>query len=420
MFPAAKGGTLNVLGMILAGGEGSRLYPLTKERAKPAVPFGAKYRLVDFVLSNFVNSKIFSTYVLTQFKSQSLTEHLQEGWRLSSIIPDHFILPVPAQKRTGDSWYQGTADAIYQNINLFEGHPYDLVAVFGADHIYRMDLQQMISFHLKKKADVTIAALPVPIREASAFGVIKVEERNRITGFQEKPARPKPIPGNPDEAYASMGNYIFNANFLIKILYEDAARENSTHDFGKDILPRIYKTSRVFAYDFRTNRVPGSSAKEIGFWKDVGTIRAFWEANMDLRNIKPAFNLYNTLWPIRTATYDGPPAKFVFAEDGRRGQAVNSIVAEGSIISGGVVQDSVIGRSVHIDSGAAVINTLVMDRVKIGKNCKINMAIIDKDVDVPAGTTIGYNLEEDKARFVVDDESGIIVIPKGYRFPAPS
>jgi len=406
--------------MILAGGEGSRLYPLTKERAKPAVPFGAKYRLVDFVLSNFVNSKIFSTYVLTQFKSQSLTEHLQEGWRLSSIIPDHFILPVPAQKRTGDSWYQGTADAIYQNINLFEGHPYDLVAVFGADHIYRMDLQQMISFHLKKKADVTIAALPVPIREASAFGVIKVEERNRITGFQEKPARPKPIPGNPDEAYASMGNYIFNANFLIKILYEDAARENSTHDFGKDILPRIYKTSRVFAYDFRTNRVPGSSTKEIGFWKDVGTIRAFWEANMDLRNIKPTFNLYNTLWPIRTATYDGPPAKFVFAEDGRRGQAVNSIVAEGSIISGGVVQDSVIGRSVHIDSGAAVINTLVMDRVRIGKNCKINMAIIDKDVDVPAGTTIGYNLEEDKARFVVDDESGIIVIPKGYRFPAPS
>lgn len=406
--------------MILAGGEGSRLYPLTKERAKPAVPFGAKYRLIDFVLSNFVNSKIYSTYVLTQFKSQSLTEHLQEGWRLSSIIPDHFILPVPAQKRTGDSWYQGTADAIYQNINLIEGHPYDLVAVFGADHIYRMDLQQMISFHLKKKADVTVAAIPVPLREATAFGVIKVADKHRITGFQEKPARPKPIPGRPGEAYASMGNYIFNANFLVKILYEDAARESSSHDFGKDILPRIYKSSRVFAYDFRTNRIPGANANEVGFWKDVGTINSFWEANMDLRNIKPTFNLYNTQWPIRTAIYDGPPAKFVFNEDGRRGQAVNSIVAEGSIISGGIVQDSVIGRSVTIDSGAAVINSLVMDRVRIGKKCKINMAIIDKDVDVPPGTTIGYNLEEDKARFLVDEESGIIVIPKGYRFTPPS
>jgi glucose-1-phosphate adenylyltransferase len=406
--------------MILAGGEGSRLYPLTKERAKPAVPFGAKYRLIDFVLSNFVNSKIYSTYVLTQFKSQSLTEHLQEGWRLSSIIPDHFILPVPAQKRTGDSWYQGTADAIFQNINLIEGHPYDLVAVFGADHIYRMDLQQMISFHLKKKADVTVAAIPVPLREATAFGVIKVADKHRITGFQEKPARPKPIPGRPGEAYASMGNYIFNANFLVKILYEDAARESSSHDFGKDILPRIYKSNRVFAYDFRTNRIPGANANEVGFWKDVGTINSFWEANMDLRNIKPTFNLYNTQWPIRTAIYDGPPAKFVFNEDGRRGQAVNSIVAEGSIISGGIVQDSVIGRSVTIDSGAAVINSLVMDRVRIGKKCKINMAIIDKDVDVPPGTTIGYNLEEDKARFLVDEESGIIVIPKGYRFTPPS
>ena len=245
-------------------------------------------------------------------------------------------------------------------------------------------------------------------------------DKHRITGFQEKPARPKPIPGRPGEAYASMGNYIFNANFLVKILYEDAARESSSRDFGKDILPRIYKSSRVFAYDFRTNRIPGANANEVGFWKDVGTINSFWEANMDLRNIKPTFNLYNTQWPIRTAIYDGPPAKFVFNEDGRRGQAVNSIVAEGSIISGGIVQDSVIGRSVTIDSGAAVINSLVMDRVRIGKKCKINMAIIDKDVDVPPGTTIGYNLEEDKARFLVDEESGIIVIPKGYRFTPPS
>ncbi len=407
---------MNVLGMIMAGGEGSRLYPLTQERAKPAVPFGGKYRLIDFVLSNFINSKIYSIYVLTQFKSQSLTEHLQEGWRFGSILHDHFILPVPAQKRTGDSWYQGTADAIYQNINLIEGHGYDLVAVFGADHIYRMDIRQMIDFHLRKKADMTISALPVSIDEASAFGVIQVEEKQRVIGFQEKPRNPLSIPGRPDEAYASMGNYIFSTDYLLKILYEDAEIAKSTHDFGKDIVPRVYKDSRVFAYDFRSNKVPGASRREVGAWRDVGTIQAYWEANMDLRNVKPVFNLYNNKWPIKTTQYGGPPAKFVFNEDGRRGQAINSIVAEGSIISGGIVQDSVIGREVLIDSGATVINSMIMDRVQIGKNCQINMAIIDKDVIIPHDTSIGYNLEEDRKRFHVDEESNIIVISKGYRF----
>ena len=407
---------MNVLGMIMAGGEGSRLFPLTKERAKPAVPFGGKYRLIDFVLSNFINSKIYSIYVLTQFKSQSLTEHLQEGWRFSSILHDHFILPVPAQKRTGDSWYQGTADAIYQNINLIEGHGYDLVAVFGADHIYRMDIRQMIDFHVRKKADMTISALPVPVNEASAFGVIQVEEKQRVIGFKEKPSKPLCIPGRPNESYASMGNYIFSTEFLLKVLYEDAEKEKSTHDFGKDIVPRVYNNSRVFAYDFRTNKVPGASRKEVGAWRDVGTIQAFWEANMDLRNVKPVFNLYNNKWSIKTTQYGGPPAKFVFNKDGRRGQAINSIVAEGSIISGGIVQDSVIGREVMIDSGAAVINSLIMDRVKIGKNCRINMAIIDKDVVIPPNTLIGYNLDEDRKRFHVDEESNIVVITKGYRF----
>ncbi len=405
-----------ILGMIMAGGEGSRLYPLTKERAKPAVPFGGKYRVIDFVLSNFLNSQVYSLYVLTQFKSQSLTEHLQEGWRFSSILKDHFILPVPAQKRTGESWYRGTADAIYQNINLIEGHGYDLVAVFGADHIYRMDIRQMIDFHIQNNANMTVSALPVPVQEATGFGVIQVEPDQRIIGFKEKSAQPKSIPGRPDEAYASMGNYIFNADYLVNLLYEDAAEENSSHDFGKDILPRVYGKDRVFAYDFRTNVIPGSSTHELGAWRDVGTIKAFWEANMDLRNVKPVFNLYNTHWPIRTTLYEGPPAKFVFNEDGRRGQAVNSIVAEGSIISGGIVQDSVIGRDVVIDSGAAIINSLIMDRVRVGKNCKINMAIIDKDVIFPDGTTVGYNLDEDKQRFFVDEESGIIVIPKGYKF----
>jgi glucose-1-phosphate adenylyltransferase len=410
------GSIKKVLGMILAGGEGSRLYPLTQHRAKPAVPFGGKYRLIDFALSNFINSRIYSIYVLTQFKSQSLTEHLQESWRFSSILRDHFILPVPAQKRTGDSWYMGTADAIYQNINLIEDSDFDIIAIFGADHIYRMDLQQMVDFHVRKRADVTISALPVPLKEASSFGVIQVQEKQRITGFQEKPKHPKPIPGRPDEAFASMGNYLFDKNTLIDLLYEDAADTESSHDFGKDILPRIFNTSRVFAYDFRRNRIPGITKKEIGYWRDVGTIRSFWEANMDLRNIKPEFNLYNKSWPIKTTNYGTPPAKFVFNEDGRRGQAVNSIVAEGSIISGGIVQDSVISREVSIDSGAAVINSLLMDRVKIGKNCKINMAIIDKDVEVPPNTTLGYDLEQDKQRYFVDEESNIIVIAKGFKF----
>ena len=316
--------TMNVLGMIMAGGEGSRLFPLTKERAKPAVPFGGKYRLIDFVLSNFINSRIYSIYVLTQFKSQSLTEHLQEGWRFGSILPNHFILPVPAQKRTGESWYQGTADAIYQNINLIEGSKFDLVLIFGADHIYRMDIQQMIDFHRRKKADVTISALPVPIKEATSFGVIQVDAKNMVVGFQEKPSRPKAIPGRPQEAFASMGNYIFNTDFLLSILKEDAAMKDSSHDFGKDILPRIYKTNRVFTYDFCTNRIPGLTRKEYGYWRDVGTIQSFWEANMDLRNIKPEFNLYTPGWPIKTTSFEGPPAKFVFNEDGRRGQAVNS------------------------------------------------------------------------------------------------
>jgi glucose-1-phosphate adenylyltransferase len=411
------GSTKKVLGMILAGGEGNRLYPLTQQRAKPAVPFGGKYRLIDFALSNFINSRVYSIYVLTQFKSQSLTEHLQESWRFSSILRDHFILPVPAQKRTGDSWYQGTADAIYQNINLIEDGDFDIIAVFGADHIYRMDLQQMIDFHCRKRADVTISALPVPIKEASSFGVIQVQEKQRITGFKEKPKRPRPIPGKPDKAFASMGNYLFNKDILMKLLYEDAADTKSSHDFGKDILPRIFNKSRVYAYDFHRNRIPGITKKEIGYWRDVGTIKSFWEANMDLRNIKPEFNLYNKSWPIKTSSYGTPPAKFIFNEYGRPGQAVNSIVSEGSIISGGTVQDSVIGREVSINSGATVTNSLLMDRVKIGNHCKINMAIIDKDVEIPPNTILGYDLEQDKKRFFVDDESNIIVIPKGFNFP---
>ena len=407
---------MKILGMIMAGGEGSRLFPLTKDRAKPAVPFGGKYRLVDFVLSNFINSRIFSLYVLTQFKSQSLTEHLQEGWRFSSILPDHFILPVPAQKRTGESWYQGTADAIYQNANLFQGRGYDLIAIFGADHIYRMDIQQMVDFHMENMADVTISAIPVPLVEARSFGVIQVDPSDRVVGFQEKPENPQSIPGRPDRAYSSMGNYLFNADFLSQVLEADATNPDSSHDFGKDILPTIYKDHAIYAYDFASNKVPGITEEEIGYWRDVGTIESYWEANMDLRNVKPVCNLYNRDWPIKTVNLGMPPAKFVFNQDGRRGQAVNSLVSEGSIISGGIVQDSVVGSGVTVESGAAIINSILMDRVQVGKDCKINMAIIDKDVVIPPGTEIGYDPAADKKRFHVDPESNIIVIRKGYQF----
>lgn len=403
--------------MIMAGGEGSRLFPLTKDRAKPAVAFGGKYRLIDFVLNNFINSKIYSIYVLTQFKSQSLTEHIQESWRLSSILRDHFILPVPAQKRTGDDWYQGTADAIYQNINLIQDREYDLVAIFGADHIYSMDIRKMVDFHIETKADVTISAIPFPVETANDLGIIEVNSSERVIGFQEKPENPKPIPGRPDQAYVSMGNYIFNRGFLTEILFSDAENTESSHDFGKDILPQIFQSHQVYAYDFSANRVPGTPPEDTVYWRDVGTIKSFWEANMDLRNIKPAFNLYNRKWPFKSLAMGLPPAKFVFNEDGRRGQAINSLVSEGCIISGGIVQDSVIGREVLIHSGAAVINSLIMDRTQIGRHSKINMCIIDKDVNVPPGTVIGYDIEEDKRRFHVDEESAIIVIPKGFKFP---
>lgn len=406
---------MKIMGMILAGGEGKRLFPLTAQRAKPAVPFGGKYRIIDFVLSNFINSGIYSLFVLTQFKSQSLTEHIQEGFQFGSLLPNHFILPVPAQMRTGDSWYRGTADAIHQNINLIEDRDFDLVCVFGADHIYKMDIRQMVSFHKKNQAKITVSAIPVPLEQAKEFGVIQVDEKGRIIGFQEKPKNPIPIPGRPDMAYASMGNYIFDKAFLLKVLRDDADSPDSSHDFGKDILPKLYDSYPLYAYDFAQNRVPGITKEEIGYWRDVGTIQSFWEANMDLRNVKPIFNLYNRKWPIKTASLGLPPAKFVFNQDGRRGQAVNSLVGEGSIISGGIVQDSTLGRGVFVDTGAAVINSIIMDRVMIHPGCKINLAIIDKDVVVPPNTTIGYNLEEDKKRFYVDESSNIIVISKGQK-----
>ncbi len=404
-----------ILGIVLAGGRGERLYPLTEHRAKPAVPFGGRYRIIDFVLSNFVNSGILSIYVLTQFKAQSLLEHIEKGWRTSDFLGEHFITSVPAQMRMGKDWYQGTADSVYQNLYLIERHSPRLVAVFGADHIYRMNLRQMIDEQQKKGADVTVAALPVKIAEAPQFGVIEVNADWRIIGFEEKPAQPKPIPGEPEFALVSMGNYLFDTELLIQALTADADDDASNHDFGRDLLTALVKNKKVYAYDFRKNRVPVPfKGEEASYWRDLGTIEAYYEASMDLCSVDPSFNLYNRGWPLRTVGYGDPPAKFVFDWDGRQGMALNSIVAEGTIISGSVLRNCVVGRNVRIHSYCQVEDSVIMDWVEIGRGCKIRHAIIDKSNTIPAGTEIGYDRDHDRERYFVS-ESGIVVLPRGAR-----
>lgn len=404
-----------VLGIIMAGGKGERLAPLTEHRAKPAVPFGGRYRIIDFVLSNFVNSGILSLYVLTQFRAQSLLEHLDRGWRTTDILSDHFITPVPAQMRLGTDWYQGTADACYQNLFLIERHNPKLVAVFGADHIYRMNIRQMIDDHQKNSADVTVAALPVKRAEASKFGIMEVDEEWRIIGFEEKPKNPKCIPGEPEYVLASMGNYIFNADLLVRLLTADNEDPSSAHDFGRDIIPHLFKRGTVYAYDFRKNRVPSTQkGEEPSYWRDLGTLEAYYEASMDLCSVDPSFNLYNRSWPLRTVGFGDPPAKFVFDWQDRQGMAVNSIVAEGTIVSGSLVHNCVVGRNVRIHSYSHIADSVIMDWTEIGRGCKIRRAIIDKSNLVPPGTEIGYNLEQDRQRFYVSD-SGIVVLCRGER-----
>src|SRR5438552_755334 len=401
---------LRVLGIILAGGKGTRLFPLTKERAKPAVPFGGKYRIVDFVLSNFINSGIYSIYVLTQFRSQSLLQHLSEGWQFGGLLKSQFIIPVPAQMRSADeSWYQGTADAIFQNINLVEQAEPHMVAIFGADHIYRMNIASMIEFHQHKSAQVTVAAIPVERRLADQFGVIEARSNGRILRFHEKNPRAPTIPGDPDRVYASMGNYIFSTRALIRELQDDAANDASTHDFGRDILPSLVSRAEVYAYDFQLNRIPGEVDGGIPYWRDVGTIDAYYEANMDLRSVSPALNLYNREWPLRTTGFPDPPAKFTFDDENRRGQAIDSIIAGGTILSGGVVRNSVIGRHVRIHAGALVEDSIILDNCDIGRRAKVRRAILDKNVRVPEGGAIGYDDEHDHRDYYVT-ESGIVVV----------
>lgn len=409
----------NVLAIVMAGGLGKRLYPLTKTRAKPAVPFGGRYRIIDFVLSNLINSGFHSIYVLTQFRAQSLIEHIQDGWRFGGILRRQFVTVVPAQLKTGEHWYQGTADAIYQNADLIKIFDPDYVAVFGADHIYRMDISQMLDFHKEKGADITVSALPVECEKATGFGIIDVDEQSKIKAFIEKPPNPPEMPGRAGYSLASMGNYIFDAKLLIKLLEEDAANSSSDHDFGKNILPGALADHKMYCYDFNTNIVPGTAkTEEHGYWRDVGTISSYWEANMDLRAINPVFDLYNQKWPLRTASYPNPPAKFAFDEPTRRGAAINSIVAEGTIISGGEVKNSIVAKNVFMHSFAKVEDSIILDRVDIGRGAQLRRCIVDKFARLPEGIAIGFDPAEDKARgFTVDEASGITVVPRNWGDP---
>ncbi len=404
-----------VLGIVLAGGKGTRLFPLTRERAKPAVPFGGKYRIIDFVLSNFVNSGINSIYVLTQFRSQSLLQHLSEGWQFGGMLKNHFIINVPAQMRSeNESWYLGTADAIYQNINLIEQSDPHMVAIFGGDHIYRMNVASMIDFHVTNQAEVTVAAIPVAREFAIDFGVIEVNDEGRIVAFHEKNPNAPTMPGDPERVYASMGNYIFSTRTLLSLLKADAETPGSHHDFGKDILPKLAGNGPMYAYNFEDNRIPGEAEDAVPYWRDVGTIDAFYEANMDLNHVKPDLNLYNREWPVRSTSYPDPPAKFVFDDENRRGQAIDSIVSGGCIVSGGVVRKSVLGRGVHVHTGALVEGCVIMDNCDIGRHAKLRRAILDKNVRIPESTTVGYDLEADRARGWHVTESGIVVIGREF------
>ena len=408
---------VKVLGLILAGGKGQRLHPLTKERSKPAVPFGGKYRIVDFVLSNFINSGVYSMYVLTQFKSQSLLQHLRDAWQFSNLLNNQFIIPVPAQMRKGEHWYKGTSDAIYQNIHLLELSRPEIVAVFGADHIYRMDVSQMISYYQEKDARGCVAALPIRVEEAAQFGTMVVDEDFRILEFKEKVENPPEIPGRPGWTLASMGNYVFDTEILIRELRRDAAKPDSDHDFGKNILPEMIHDHPIYAYDFHSNVIPGELPENRGYWRDVGTIESYYEANMDLRSVKPALNLYNYQWPLRTAEYPQGPTKFTFDEDGRRGHSVNSIVAEGCILAGGEVRGSVLGRRVYVDNGAVVEDSIVMDGCYIGPGARVRRAIVDKNARVGAKEQVGIDRGYDHEHHHVSD-SGIVVV-EGHRSPIP-
>jgi glucose-1-phosphate adenylyltransferase len=392
-----------VLGIVLAGGEGTRLSPLTAERSKPAVPFGGRYRIVDFALSNLVNSGIYSIYVLVQYKSQSLIEHIREAWVLGPTIPSHFITVVPPQMREGPEWFQGTADAVYQNLALIEANRPDVVAVFGADHVYRMDLRQMVDFHLGRDADVTVAALPVPREQATAFGVIDCDAGGRIRQFVEKPPSPPAMPTDSTRAYASMGNYLFRTSTLIDALID--GRDQHSTDFGRHILPRLIDTERVFAYDFGDNACPGLQPhEEANYWRDVGTIDAYFESTMDTLGTDPRFDLWNPAWPIRSSNYQGPPASLGC------GRIESSDIGAGVLIRDATIRNSVIRSEVRIGRDVVIEDSIVLDSCTIGDGVRIRRAIIDRHNTIAPGTQIGYDPRADAASYTVTD-SGLVVVP---------
>ncbi len=399
-----------VLGMILAGGEGSRLMPLTESRSKPSVPFGGSYRLIDFALNNFVNADLMRIYVLTQFKSQSLYLHMKKGWNVSGIT-NRFIDTIPAQMRDGKRWYEGTADAIYQNIMFVENSGASEVCIFGSDHVYKMDIRQMLDFHKDKEASLTVAALRMPLSEASQFGVIEVDEDGKMIGFQEKPANPKSSPGEPDWTLVSMGNYIFESCVLCRELREDAANTESSHDFGKAIIPKMFPKGGVYVYDFSNNKIKGEIDNT--YWRDVGTIEAYWAAHMDLLEKNPPFSLYNRSWPLHTFYPPLPPATFVDSGD-RKVKITDSLISGGSYIQGSTIYKSVLGFRSNIAAGSLISESVILGDVKVGAGCSIKRAIIDKHVEIAPGTIIGENLELDRKRFHVSDD-GIVVIAKGTK-----
>jgi len=404
----------DALVMILAGGEGKRLYPLTRDRAKPAVPFGGRYRIIDFVLNNFINSGFYKIKVLTQYKSDSLNKHITRGWALSPFLNQYVDL-APAQMRTGSDWYRGTADAIYQNIFHINDENPKYVCIFGGDHIYKMDVSQMLGFHKENSADLTISAIPIPIEDAHEFGIIEVDDEWRLTNFVEKPKeKPKSIPGNPDYCLASMGNYIFDKDILLKALDEDFVINSSSHDFGKNVIPMLLNQGkRIYIYNFASNTFPGITDAERGYWRDVGSIDAYWQANMDLLDSNPELNLYSSEWPLRTFNYNYPPAKFVWSEGDRVGMATNSMVSEGCVVSGGGLSKCVLSPKVRVNSYSQISESILMESVEIGRYSRIRRAIIDKNVIIPPHTRIGFSREEDENRGFYVSPGGITVVPKG-------
>jgi glucose-1-phosphate adenylyltransferase len=409
-----------VLAIVLAGGEGNRLMPLTADRAKPAVPFAGSYRLIDFALSNLVNSRYLQIVVLTQYKSHSLDRHISETWRMSTQL-GNYVASVPAQQRVGKSWFLGSANAIYQSLNLIHDANPDIVVVVGADHVYRMDFAQMVAQHVSSGAKATVAAVRQPLNMANQFGVIEVDQNDpqKIAAFVEKPASTPGLAADPTQFLASMGNYVFDADALVDALHVDAERLDTKHDMGGDIIPYFVNQGEAGVYDFTLNEIPGSTERDRTYWRDVGTIDSFYDAHMDLISPLPVFNLYNSEWPIYTRQSISPPAKFVRGQNNTVGTALDSIVSSGVVISGGVVEGSVLSNDVYVATSSRVIDSVLMDKVQVGEGAVINRAIIDKNVKVPAGAAIGLDADLDRARGFKVTESGITVLAKGQKVPEP-